>query len=94
MHQFSVFVAGGFVLQKDQYWISRIRLMFYAENPETFADRVAEAFRSRSEVEAMVRFHLYVDNMPTEGLSELDPASLARMVERARGPTALNKDRE
>lgn len=68
--------------------------MFSAENPEHFADRVAEAYRSRADTEALLRFNLYVDNMPMEGLAELDQASLGRMTERARGPAALSKDRE
>ena len=81
-------------VMSSQYWIPRIRLMFKAENPEAFADRVAEAFAARKKTEAILRYQLYVDCMPMEGIGELDQASLKRMTETAKGAPSLAKDKE
>ncbi|XP_078000357.1 dynein axonemal heavy chain 1-like isoform X2 [Glandiceps talaboti] len=76
-----------------QYWIPRVRLMFIAENPDLYAKRVAEAFRLRKHTEALLRYNLYVDCMPMEGVGDLDSESLKRMVEWAKGAPALAKDK-
>lgn len=39
-----------------QYMIARIRLMFFAEDPNTFAARVKEAFEARKKAEDLIRF--------------------------------------
>ena len=72
----------------------RIRLMFRAEDPRLFAERVAEAFVTRRLTEALLRYHLYVDCMPMDGIGELDQASLKRMIDWAKGAPQLAKDRE
>ena len=77
-----------------QYWIPRVRLMFRAEDPRLFAERVAEAFFSRRLTEALLRYHLYVDCMPMDGVGELDQGSLKRVTELAKGAPQLAKDRE
>ena len=38
-----------------QYWVPRVRLMFLAEDPVTFANRVATAYESRQKTEALLR---------------------------------------
>ena len=82
--------SDGTRLRLDsQYWIPRVRLMFYAEDPATFAKRVANAFRQRKSTESELRYHLYIDCMPMEGVGELDQASLKRMTEWAKGAPAL-----
>ena len=70
----------------SQYWVPRIRLLFAAENPAVFAERVAKAFAMRRETEALIRYNLYVDCMPMSGLAKLDPFSLERMVSCAKVP--------
>ena len=55
-----------------------------------FAERVAEAFDSRRVCEAELRYHLYVDCMPMDGVGELDQASLRRMLEWAQSAPGLN----
>ena len=74
----------------NQFWIPRIRLMFIAEDPRVFAERVADAFDSRRVCEAELRYHLYVDCMPMDGVGELDQASLRRMLEWAQSAPGLN----
>ena len=77
----------------SQYWIPRVRLMFCAEDPQTYAKRVANAFVLRRSTEALLRYNLYIDCMPMEGVGELDQASLRRMTEWAKGAPALSKDK-
>ena len=37
------------------YWVSPIRVLFAAENPALFAQRIIEAFRERQRTEALIR---------------------------------------
>ena len=67
--------------------------MFSAEAPEIMASRIEEAFMKRKETESFLRYNLYVDCMPMEGVGELDQASLKRMTEWAKGAPALAKDK-
>lgn len=76
-----------------QYWIPRIRIMFAAEDPAKYVRRVADAFQARKFTESLLRYNLYVDNMPMEGVGELDSASMKRITEWAKGPSVLNKDK-
>ena len=38
------------------YWVPPIRVLFAAENPALFAQRIIEAFRERQRTEALIRF--------------------------------------
>lgn len=70
-----------------------MRLMFRGEDPRVFTQRVADAFRLRKNTEALVRYNLYVDCMPMEGVGELDQASLKRMIEASRDVRGLKGDK-
>ncbi|KAK3096562.1 hypothetical protein FSP39_001310 [Pinctada imbricata] len=76
-----------------QFWVPRIRLMFKAEDPRTFAQRVKEAFLLRKETESFLRYNLYIDCMPMEGVGELDQASLKRIIETAKNVRGLRADK-
>jgi dynein heavy chain len=65
------------------YWVPRVRLMFAAEDPVNFANRVEFAYRFRAKTEALIRYHLYIDCMPTDGVRELERGSLKRMINSA-----------
>lgn len=67
--------------------------MFRGEDPRVFARRVVDAFRRRKNSEALVRYSLYVDCMPMEGVGELDQASLKRMIEASRDVRGLKGDK-
>ncbi|CAH8612538.1 unnamed protein product [Heterobilharzia americana] len=71
---------GTFAELNTQYWIPRIQLMFLAEDPHIFAERVATAFRDRQQHESALRYNLYLDCMPNEGIGELSNAVLKRMT--------------
>ncbi|KAK4475605.1 hypothetical protein MN116_000880 [Schistosoma mekongi] len=68
-----------------QYWIPRIQVMFLAEDPHIFAKRVATAFKSRQQHESALKYNLYLDCMPNEGIGELSNAVLKRMIFLAKG---------
>ena len=72
-------------------WIPRIRLMFCAEDPTVFADRVTDAYNLRLQTEALLRYHLYIDCMPVDGVAELETCSLDRMIEWASKTSMLKK---
>ncbi|ESO89348.1 hypothetical protein LOTGIDRAFT_210379 [Lottia gigantea] len=84
---------GEMVPSPSQYWIPRIRMMFTAEDPRLFARRVANAFELRRMCESELRYNLYIDCMPMDGVGELDQASLKRMIEWAKGSPGLSKDK-
>lgn len=73
-------------------WLPRIRLMFCAEDPITFAQRVVDAFELRRKTEILLRYHLYVDCMPTDGVPNLTPEMVERIVKWAKGLKQSSKD--
>ena len=75
----------------SQFWIPRIQLMFKAEDPRIFAERIAEAYKNRELCEAELRYHLYIDCMPMDGIGELDQSSLRRMLDWALSTPGLCK---
>lgn len=83
--------SGHFLELPSQYWIPRVQLMFLAESPLQFASRVVEAYRSRELHEALLRYHLYLDCMPMDGLGELDQSSLKRMIRLSKDETPVLK---
>ncbi|NWX92741.1 DYH1 protein, partial [Nothoprocta pentlandii] len=62
-----------------QYWVSRVCLLFLAEDPRVFAQRVVSANSLRKKTQALLLYHLYVDCMPTDGLNSISEESLGRM---------------
>lgn len=65
------------MLKATQYWVPRIRLLFSAEDPRVFAQRVQFAQRSRDNAEALILYKLSVDCMPIwSGNPSLDTHSL------------------
>ncbi|XP_064629143.1 dynein axonemal heavy chain 1-like isoform X2 [Lineus longissimus] len=77
----------------SQYWIPRIRIMFCAEDPEGYVKRIHTAYHKRKTTEAFLRYCLYIDCMPMDGVGELDQASLKRMIDWAKGSSQLAKDK-
>lgn len=46
--------------------VPRVHLLFAAENPERFVERIKRAYAARKEAEAQLRYNLVVDCMPTD----------------------------
>ncbi|XP_059176982.1 dynein axonemal heavy chain 1-like [Physella acuta] len=88
-----IITNGQRVALPGQWWVPRIRLMFRAEDPRIFADRLASAFKARKICESELRYNLYIDCMPMDGVGELDQASLKRMIEWAHSAPGIDKNK-
>uniref|UniRef100_A0A4W3IMR6 Dynein axonemal heavy chain 1 n=1 Tax=Callorhinchus milii TaxID=7868 RepID=A0A4W3IMR6_CALMI len=62
-----------------QYWIPRVRLMFFAEDPSLFVKRVTKAHFLRQKTEALLLYNLYIDCMPIDGLRSISEDSISKM---------------
>nr|XP_019941835.1 PREDICTED: dynein heavy chain 1, axonemal [Paralichthys olivaceus] len=72
------------LLPGTKHWVPRIRLLFFAEDPRLFIERLQFALRSRENTEALLFYHSSVDCMPTrKGTPSLDTHSLQRIKEHA-----------
>uniref|UniRef100_A0A3Q2WPP6 Uncharacterized protein n=1 Tax=Haplochromis burtoni TaxID=8153 RepID=A0A3Q2WPP6_HAPBU len=72
------------VIDLSKYWIPRIRLLFCAEDPRVFVERVWFALRYREETEALIFYHFSVDCMPisrkTPSLNTDSLQSIKRLI--------------
>lgn len=75
-----------------QYWVPRVCLLFLAEDPQVFAQRVAFANSLRKKTQALLLYHLYVDCMPTDGLNSISEKSLQKMKLLAMHTPKLKKE--
>ncbi|KAM9362199.1 LOW QUALITY PROTEIN: dynein axonemal heavy chain 1 [Symphorus nematophorus] len=65
------------MLAGTKYWVPRIKLLFNAEDPRVFVERIQFALHHRENTEALLLYHLTVDCMPIwEGMPSLDSHSL------------------
>lgn len=74
-----------------QYWVPRVRLLFLAEDPRIFAQRVISANNLRKKTQALLLYNLYVDCMPVDGLQSIGDKSLQRMKQMAVDTSRLRK---
>ncbi|XP_008850074.1 dynein heavy chain 1, axonemal [Nannospalax galili] len=63
----------------SQYWVPRIQLLFCAEDPRVFTERVVQANHLRKNTEALLLYNLYVDCMPTQGELTINEQSLNKI---------------
>jgi dynein heavy chain len=63
--------------------VPRIDLLFDAEDPFNFADRVASAHRARADAMALFRFHLSVECMPADDIPQLHQEQVTRILSSA-----------
>ena len=75
--------------------LPRLRLLFQAESPRKFAERIAAALENRRQAEIRILYNLYVDCMPTDDVP-VPPdeqiqrvSSLAQQAGKLRGVTPL-----
>uniref|UniRef100_A0A8V1A4F4 Dynein axonemal heavy chain 1 n=1 Tax=Gallus gallus TaxID=9031 RepID=A0A8V1A4F4_CHICK len=76
-----------------QYWVPRIYLLFLAEDPRVFAQRIVSANILRKKTQMLLLYHLYVDCMPTDGLNSISETSLEKMKLWALHTPKLKKNR-
>ncbi|EMP33877.1 Dynein heavy chain 1, axonemal [Chelonia mydas] len=83
---------GRAPLMPCQYWVPRVRLLFLAEDPHVFAQRVVSANTLRKKTQALLLYNLYVDCMPVDGLRSINEKSLGRMKQLAMSTSHLRKE--
>lgn len=59
--------------------LPRIYVMFRAEDPKNFALRVLDAVQRRHQAEKLIKFHIYCDSMPLDGMPGLEESSIQRI---------------
>ncbi|XP_035886761.1 dynein heavy chain 1, axonemal isoform X2 [Phyllostomus discolor] len=74
-----------------QYWVPRIQLLFCAEDPRVFTQRVVQANALRKNTEALLLYNLYVDCMPSEGQRLLNEQSLSKIKQWAMSTPRMRK---
>uniref|UniRef100_A0A8C9M054 Dynein axonemal heavy chain 1 n=1 Tax=Piliocolobus tephrosceles TaxID=591936 RepID=A0A8C9M054_9PRIM len=78
-------------LQVCQYWVPRIQLLFCAEDPYVFAQRVVQANALRKNTEALLLYNLYVDCMPSDGQRVISEQSLSKIKQWALSTPRMRK---
>ncbi|XP_022353638.1 dynein heavy chain 1, axonemal [Enhydra lutris kenyoni] len=74
-----------------QYWVPRIQLLFCAEDPHVFTQRVVQANALRKSTEALLLYNLYVDCMPSEGHQLISEQSLSKIKQWAMSTPRMRK---
>ncbi|XP_008570797.1 PREDICTED: dynein heavy chain 1, axonemal [Galeopterus variegatus] len=74
-----------------QYWVPRIQLLFCAEDPRVFTQRVVQASALRKNTEALLLYNLYVDCMPSKGQRIINEQSLSRIKQWAMSTPRMRK---
>ena len=72
--------------------ISKINLVFGAEDPFQFAKRVAFAHQRRKYAESLIRYYFYIDNMPTEEIPTLNSEQKEKIVRKSTNVRYMNKN--
>ncbi|XP_071349900.1 dynein axonemal heavy chain 1-like [Trachinotus anak] len=92
-HKKSQFPGVKLLLPGTKYWVPRIRLLFFAEDPRVFVERIQFALHSRENTEALIFYHLAVDCMPISRTTpSLDTDSLQRMKKYALSTPGLRQN--
>ncbi|XP_054640454.1 dynein axonemal heavy chain 1 isoform X2 [Dunckerocampus dactyliophorus] len=77
----------------NRHWVPRIRLLFSAEDPRVFVQRIQFAMHLREKTEALILYNLTVDCMPIwKETPSLDPQCLYRIKRCARLSHGLKLD--
>jgi dynein heavy chain len=75
--------CGQWDMTGEYVELTRINLLFNSEDPRIFAQRVAQAHQERIFADSQIRYNFFIDNMPPEELSELDPEQISRIIHMA-----------
>lgn len=64
-------------------WVSKIHLLFDAEDPNRHGQRIKDAVKRRIEMESIMRYNLYVDCLPMLDFPDLEEEVMKRIVDRS-----------
>ncbi|KAL0272752.1 UNVERIFIED_CONTAM: hypothetical protein PYX00_005610 [Menopon gallinae] len=64
---------------QSKMWLPRIYVMFRAEDPKNFALRVLDAVQRRHQAEKLIKFNIYCDSMPLDGMPGLEEKTIQRI---------------
>ncbi|KAM4722817.1 dynein axonemal heavy chain 1 [Rhinophrynus dorsalis] len=84
--------TGTASLLPYQYWVPRIRLLFCAEDPSIFAQRIVAANQLRKKTEALLLYNLYIDCMPGNGRCVIAEETLSSMKHRLLSTSRMKQD--
>jgi len=70
--------------------VARVNLLFDAEDPRIFAQRVAKAHRDRMYADSQIRYNFILSFMPTDELQELDSEQTNRIQHMANRQNSLD----
>jgi dynein heavy chain len=57
---------------KEKVKLHRIYILFDDEDPREFAERFREAYCTRTMADSLLKYHFYIENMPTHQIPEID----------------------
>jgi dynein heavy chain, axonemal len=77
---------------KKLFKISRINLLFEAEDPQKFARRVAKAHQERIYADSLIRYNYYIDNMPKIDLQDTDQEQKNRLMNLTQNTQKLKEE--
>ena len=78
--------------EKSPVSISKVKLLFLAEDPYEFARRVAEVHKQRNYAESLIKYNFYIDNMPTEEINTLDSDQKIRLTNKASSSKKMTRN--
>lgn len=70
--------CGGEQTPPAPFWLPRVCVCFAAEDPAVYARRYVAAHAARTRAEALMRYSLCLDCMPTDGLPQLTTEQVTR----------------
>jgi hypothetical protein len=69
--------------------LHRLSILFDTEDPFRFVSRVVAAHAARAEAEALLRYNLYIDCMPSDDTPEVGAEQASRIIAGAQNTAAL-----
>ena len=66
--------------EEESAWLSRLSVMFLAEDPTVYVQRLVKASKQRERAVLWVKYILCCDSMPTDELPEVDPEIIERIT--------------
>ncbi|KAJ8667913.1 hypothetical protein QAD02_009576, partial [Eretmocerus hayati] len=66
--------------EKRIYKLPRLLVRFLAEDPRIFVSRVEAALLERSNAKASIKYNMYLDNMPLEGIEPLNDVLIEALL--------------